>query len=927
MATRNVFVCTLWKDLNTEPAEFVYSSATKRTLMKQAALILLLALCAAHGQAQSDCLFENGILLQDTLEVPCNECGTLQAELIEVNETTSYTVESIADPAPPYPTNTGQAIIGATDDIYSGVIPIGFPFCFFGQTYTGLVIGSNGVVTFDLSEANQGCPWQFTQTSPNAGLPTNAIFGVYHDINPASCGNVRWQAYGESPCRTFVINFDDVCLFSCTGSQSTSQIVLYEATNVIEVYVVNKPACAWNSGSSLVGIQNATGTLGFSPPGRNTGNWSASNEAWRFEPDGNPDGALTWYDSEGVEIGTGEAVEICPEEPGYVYAALDYELCTAPESSGDCAIYSVNVSTGSWPTEVSWDLLDAEGAIVLSGGAGFSANPCLPNGCYTLIMSDSFGDGWNGSQFTISSGGSVLATATIQNGFSATAEICLDEFEEEPDDGEEPGPLDLAFIVDSIFVDVALENLEIELTVPEVVCTTDADTLLVADIADGEWSASCEDCIDSEGVFSIETLDPGDYTVYYAVQGICDIVVDSATIAIEAPPILSFSGPEIICAENEPVQIEANEPNGTWEAACDGCIDPVTGSFNPAGLAPGTYEITYTAGPNCPATASTSIEVDETLTAELTPVMPFCESESVNLEATAEGGFWTADCGECIDSSSGLFSGPISGSGVFTVTYDFDSFCSIPVSTVVEVAATVDAGIEAVPELCETGSTYTLVAADPEVAWTSNCGTCLNNDGVFDPQVSGPGTFTVSSSIDGICTDTDEVQVVVLAQRDATITLPEEICLDAGTFTLNAADGGGIWSTSDCFDCLNEETGQLNLENAEEGSFQVTYTIEGLCGDEDTAETFLFPCEVDAPNIFTPNGDGDNDVLLFPSLQYFPNSRLEVRNRWGQLVYENGDYGRSNNWDGDGLSDGTYYYTLMIGSTGEIKRGTVTIRR
>src|SRR5262245_18359191 len=39
------------------------------------------------------------------------------------------------------------------DDNYSQVIPIGFNFCFYGETYSKLVIGANAVISFDTLNA------------------------------------------------------------------------------------------------------------------------------------------------------------------------------------------------------------------------------------------------------------------------------------------------------------------------------------------------------------------------------------------------------------------------------------------------------------------------------------------------------------------------------------------------------------------------------------------------------------------------------------------------------------------------------------------------------------------------------------------------------------------------------------------------------
>lgn len=72
-----------------------------------------------------------------------------------------------------------------------------------------------------------------------------------------------------------------------------------------------------------------------------------------------------------------------------------------------------------------------------------------------------------------------------------------------------------------------------------------------------------------------------------------------------------------------------------------------------------------------------------------------------------------------------------------------------------------------------------------------------------------------------------------------------------------------------------------------------------------------FDCPLpDMPNVFTPNGDGINDV--FELKQFPPGAVLRIYNRWGELVFETESQGA---WDGStqqGLpcSDGVYFYRL-----------------
>lgn len=98
---------------------------------------------------------------------------------------------------------------------------------------------------------------------------SNSISGVLQDLNPATSPagySFNYEILGTAPCRAFVVNIYKVASYSCNIPQ-TSQIVLYEGSNMIDIYIENRTACTGhNGGNGLVGIQNATGTVGFSQP-------------------------------------------------------------------------------------------------------------------------------------------------------------------------------------------------------------------------------------------------------------------------------------------------------------------------------------------------------------------------------------------------------------------------------------------------------------------------------------------------------------------------------------------------------------------------------------------------------------------------------------------------------------------------------------
>ena len=97
-----------------------------------------------------------------------------------------------------------------------------------------------------------------------------------------------------------------------------------------------------------------------------------------------------------------------------------------------------------------------------------------------------------------------------------------------------------------------------------------------------------------------------------------------------------------------------------------------------------------------------------------------------------------------------------------------------------------------------------------------------------------------------------------------------------------------------------------------------------------------------APNVFTPNGDFENDRFYINAVnggRDYTNVQLSVFNRWGQLVYEDLNFGQRNTsekgWDGtsiytgEKLADGVYYYIAKFNDpltgTSEELQGSVTI--
>jgi uncharacterized repeat protein (TIGR01451 family) len=198
---------------------------------------------------------------------------------------TNYTVYQI--PYNPDPFANGTLAVAMEDDVYSGVIPIGFNFDFYGNTYNSVLISTNGYLSFDLSLSGLFSPWQ-TYALPDINMIYNAIMAPWQDINPMLGGEIRYQVNGTAPFRRFVVSYYQIPMFSCTSLLFSQQIILYETTNVIETHIFDKPICpTWpnvNPGGAIHGIVDQTGANYLIVPGRNNTAWTAQNEGMRFDP-------------------------------------------------------------------------------------------------------------------------------------------------------------------------------------------------------------------------------------------------------------------------------------------------------------------------------------------------------------------------------------------------------------------------------------------------------------------------------------------------------------------------------------------------------------------------------------------------------------------------------------------------------------------
>lgn len=299
--------------------------------------LLWLILCNNKCLAQGDPYVDAGV---DTSVTCANPCVDLIGSYFYSGQTTTYL--PIPIPYTPYPFNVGAAILVNIDDSWSNSIPLPFNFCFFGINYNKVVIGSNGLLSFNNAYAGGGpgtCPYSLVGVNPlpNPNLPLNSIMGVFEDIDPTNMGDIYWQVAGSYPSRKLVVSFYEIPYYGDPNSVSTgscgsplfltAQMVLYETTNAIDIYIKNKPVCTgWNNGLAIQGIQNASGTIAYTIPGRNNTVWTATNDAYRFLPVGPSIVTFSWLQN-GSVISNNSLFTVCPTQNTQYVAQVVYNGC------------------------------------------------------------------------------------------------------------------------------------------------------------------------------------------------------------------------------------------------------------------------------------------------------------------------------------------------------------------------------------------------------------------------------------------------------------------------------------------------------------------------------------------------------------------------------------------------------------------------
>ena len=214
---------------------------------------------------------------------------------------------------------------------------------------------------------------------------------------------------------------------------------------------------------------------------------------------------------------------------------------------------------------------------------------------------------------------------------------------------------------------------------------------------------------------------------------------------------------------------------------------------------------------------------------------------------------------------------------------------------------------------CEWDRFYSLWSSGP--ATTADI--CITNQNL---ATSGNDFALDDIAFTPLCSFTDSIEITVLPQApDVVITGAEPIC--PGTLlTLQATLDPPDWPLSDVHIEWNTGVDAAYILVGSAGLYEAT--ADGRClnvsgsafVEADTCTTLL-----EMPNVFTPNGDGHNDTFRPIAIGEPTSFSMEIRNRWGQLVFRSQSVGTG--WDGRAqgspVPDGTYFWVVQYGDRQE----------
>jgi len=340
---------------------------------------------------------------------------------------------------------------------------------------------------------------------------------------------------------------------------------------------------------------------------------------------------------------------------------------------------------------------------------------------------------------------------------------------------------------------------------------------------------------------------------------------------------------------------------------------------------PGMYMVTYIDSINCNYYDSIYVVNYNVISVQIdTLPAGFCNNASqYDLEANQPGGVWSGQ--GIIDSTNGTFDPSMVSPGIYEIVYVYtdSNQCQSKDTALVEVYALPFVEILSHPSgLCHNAGMYGFGANVSGGIW-NGAGIVDSTIGTFDPSSVEPGTYEVMYvyTDTNLCQVKDTTWIDVYEVPDVDVSTVKETCQGAkdGQIIMSGNQGTPPYDYY-----LNAQLSESIVTQLAPGSYQVYVIDNNNCtSDIKTIEVLPgdYPCDimdVYIPNIFSPNGDNENDVFTAYS-KFISTMHLIVFDRYGEKVFESFD--PNNSWDGtykgSPVEEGVYFYYF----TGKLDNG------
>ena len=436
-------------------------------------------------------------------------------------------------------------------------------------------------------------------------------------------------------------------------------------------------------------------------------------------------------------------------------------------------------------------------------------------------------------------------------------------------------------------------------------------------------------------------LAPGSYTCTITDIAGCPSTYTGVVPLNNNAAMTATANPTAICP-GASVQLTANVTTGplttfTWNPGA------LTGSS--VSVSPGTtttYTVNGSNAIGCTASAQVTVTVNPVPAAPVVNNMTICTGNTATLQVQSpQAGYsyswYDAATGGALLTTGTSYTTPVLTSNTtYYVQATNATNCVSATRTAVTVtvtnlpAAPVSNGVTVCP-----GSAATLTVSNPQAGFMYNWynvatgGTILSSGVSFIANnVTTNATYYVEAVNAGGCISTTRTAVTVslLSQLPQPVVTLTNTTFTSLTFTWTAVPGATGYQVT--------TNGGATFQTPSSGSLGTSHTVSGLTGNTTViiqvralgvqpCETSLLSVpvsgttfsskEIFVPNVFTPNGDGKNDVLLVYG-NYVSSIQFRIFNQWGQLIFISRNI--STGWDGTYSGQqqpvGVYAYTLQV---------------